>query len=162
MHTFVDYRKYEYYLSLSLRRRRSAALLARAVLARLGHRALGVHALRLGHLHDGAVRLLGGVARERALEVLRLDGGLLGGRAARGRALGLEGRRFRGSCGRESAVRGVRANSHEREEPRVDKADLGAREGRAGDHRGHTCATRTRTGARTEKKVAVADMVRKV
>ena len=163
MHTFVDYRKYEYYLSLSLRRRRSAALLARAVLARLGHRALGVHALRLGHLHDGAVRLLGGVARERALEVLRLDGGLLGGRAARGRALGLDGRGFVGDGEEQAAVRRARAREQPRDASSHEsiKPIFGAREGRAGD-RGRTCATQTRTGARTAKKAAVADMVGKV
>jgi hypothetical protein len=41
------------------------------------------------------------------------------------------------------------------------KPVCGARGGRAGT-RGRTCATETRTGARTAKKAAVADMVGKV
>ena len=95
--------------------------------------------------------------------VLRLDGGLLGGRAARGRALGLEGRGFVGDGEEQAAVRRARAREQPRDASSHEsiKPIFGAREGRAGD-RGRTCATQTRTGARTAKKAAVADMLGKV
>eukprot|EP00982_Pelagococcus_subviridis_P005309 29586-Pelagococcus_subviridis.AAC.9 len=75
----------------------------RAVLARLRDRALRVHALRLGHLvRRRVVGLL--LARQRALEVFRLDdgGGLLRGRERGDGALRLRGKDGRGGRGNAS------------------------------------------------------------
>jgi hypothetical protein len=63
----------------------------------------------------------------------------------------------------QASVRRARAREQPRDASSHEsiKPIFGAREGRAGD-RGRTCATQTRTGARTVKKAAVADMVGKV